>query len=254
MEVGEDMKAVLRRLVPPSVWRALSRNAYIPLKSKLCSSDLIKLACIHGSDKWGEHRFIPHYVRHLQAIRKLRLGFLEIGVGGYDDPCDGGQSLRMWKYYFPNSVINGIDLHRKSIDEHRIRVFQGSQDDESFLRGVVQKIGKLDVVIDDGSHDNRHVRKTFEILFPLLAPGGIYVIEDTHTSYMKEYSGNDSDLNDTSTTMGFVKSLADGLNHGHVKALAPELERLGKEITGVHFYREIVFIDKAITIPCLASA
>jgi demethylmacrocin O-methyltransferase len=26
---------------------------------------------------------------------------LEIGAGGYDSPISGGESLRMWKTYFP---------------------------------------------------------------------------------------------------------------------------------------------------------
>jgi len=36
------------------------------------------------------------------------------------------------------------------------------------------------VFIDDGSHRADHIRFTFEHVFPLLAPGGCYIIEDLH--------------------------------------------------------------------------
>src|SRR4029077_11377083 len=38
--------------------------------------------------------------------------------------------------------------------------------------------GSIDVVIDDASHLYGPTRRSFEILFPLLKPGGAYIIED----------------------------------------------------------------------------
>ena len=118
------------------------------------------------------------------------LNILEIGIGGYDDPRSGGGSLRMWRTYFPNSRFP-IDIVDKSPhDERRITTFMGSQTDEEFLADVIGRIGKVDIIIDDGSHRNDHVLQSFRFLFPLLDNGGIYVVEDTQTSYWTEYGGH----------------------------------------------------------------
>jgi hypothetical protein len=68
--------------------------------------------------------------------------------------------------------------------------FIGSQDDPEFLVRTVASIGRPDIVLDDGSHVAEHQKASFETLFPLLKEGGLYVIEDTHTSYWTEtYNG-----------------------------------------------------------------
>ena len=75
--------------------------------------------------------------------------------------------MRMWKSYFKKSNIFGIDIFdKKAHEENRIKTFKGSQTDEKFLKDIVSKIGKIDIVIDDGSHINEHVIQTFKILFP----------------------------------------------------------------------------------------
>lgn len=82
----------------------------------------------------------------------------------------------MWKAYF--------DIYDKTYhDEKRIKTFRGSQTDAAFLKRVAEEIGTIDIIVDDGSHYNDHVITTFKILFPLLSPRGIYVVEDIQTSY-----------------------------------------------------------------------
>ncbi|MBV8431625.1 MAG: hypothetical protein JO244_10710, partial [Solirubrobacterales bacterium] len=130
-------------------------------------SNLKALALVNNSDKWGNHWYVQHYETHFARLRKRRLRVLEIGIGGYADPEAGGSSLRMWRTYFPNSWIYGIDIFDKhSHDERRIKTFQGSQVDEEFLNGVIESIGRPDIIIDDGSHRNDHVIRTFELRFP----------------------------------------------------------------------------------------
>src|SRR5690606_37075280 len=113
---------------------------------------------------------VPYYT-HFSPIRNLTLNLLEIGVGGWDgtsynNPSRGGESLRFWKDYFCNSNIFAIDIQDKScLQEERIAVFQGSQTDPDFLDSVIEQIGKIDIIIDDGSHVNLDVIFTFEKLF-----------------------------------------------------------------------------------------
>jgi demethylmacrocin O-methyltransferase len=210
-----------------------------------CGNSLSELARFYHSDKVGGHHYTQHYERHFQSLRKHQLKVLEIGIGGNDDSHAGGSSLRMWRDYFPRSMIYGIDLYDKSWhDESRIKTFQGSQGDEAFLLRVIESIGKPDIIIDDGSHRSEHVLTTFKALFQKLAAQGIYAVEDTQTSYWTEYGGNETNLNDPNTTMGFFKSLIDGLNVDEFRRAGDEASYFDRHITGFHFYHNLVFVQK----------
>src|SRR5262249_46663947 len=157
------LKAVLKNSLPPQVYQIV-RDIYRGFPAH----NLTALAKIHKTDKWGTHFYTPHYQKHFSHLRNQKLKILEIGVGGYAHPKLGGASLRMWKEYFPNSSIYSVDIHDKSeVEEHRIKIFRGSQNDQEFLRSVVAEMGSLDIVIDDGSHINEHVINSFRTLFPL---------------------------------------------------------------------------------------
>lgn len=211
----------------------------------LFGSNLKTLAILNKTDKWGSHWYAQHYERHFAPLRHKRLNILEIGVGGWKDPELGGGSLRMWRTYFPRSRIYGIDVCDKTPhDERRIKTFMGSQVDEQFLDELVRIIGRLDIVIDDGSHLNQHVLRTFELLFPRLSQDGIYVIEDTQTSYWCKYGGSSSELNRADTTMGFLKPLVDGLNYEEFETGAYVPSYYDRNIVAIHFYHCLVFIQK----------
>jgi methyltransferase family protein len=210
----------------------------------LFGRNLKTLATIYVSDKWNSHWYAQYYEDIFRRERRRRVSVLEIGVGGYDDPVMGGSSLRMWNGYFPNGRIYGIDLYDKSPhDRRRIKTFRGSQTDSRFLDMVVREIGKIDVIIDDGSHRNEHILFAFQHLFPHLADGGVYAIEDIQTSYWSEYGGNEVDCNDTGTAMGYFKSLADGLNWEEYRGnYSPTY--LDQNIKWIAFYHNLIIIRK----------
>jgi mycinamicin biosynthesis methyltransferase MycE-like protein len=85
--------------------------------------DLGELAVRYGSDKWGGlHWFARRYEDHFQRLRDEPLRLLEIGIGGYRDPNEGGASLKMWKHYFRRATVLGMDLFPKhGLAEPRIR-------------------------------------------------------------------------------------------------------------------------------------
>jgi len=86
----------------------------------------------------------------------------------------------MWRDYFPNAQISGIELNKRWYlsGEERIKVFLGNQMDKEFLATVVAETGPIDVVIDDGAHTSETVVKSLECLLPEVVPGGLYFIED----------------------------------------------------------------------------
>ncbi len=222
-----------------------ARPIYLHLRSKLVSSDLSKLADIHGSDKKFGHNYIPLYERFFLPVRKKTRSFLEIGIGGYDNPNHGGESLRIWKYFFPNAQIFGLDIYEKSLPkDDRIHMFQGSQTNADTLDSIHQKAGDFDIIIDDGSHRSPHVIKTFELLFPMLKVGGHYVIEDTQTSYWPQYDGAHPANKEASTTCNFFKELTDGLNHAEflVSDYEPSMTELN--ISGIYFAHNLIVVEK----------
>ncbi len=207
--------------------------------------NLNKLALIHGTDKFGSHFYTPHYQKYFRKFKFKSIKLLEIGVGGYSDPLMGANSLRMWKSYFPFAKIFSLDIHDKSLlQESRIKIYQGSQVDEILLNQIISEHKEFDIIVDDGSHINEHVITTFIHLFPVLKSGGIYVIEDTQTSYWEHYGGTSHQLNDTTTIMGFFKSLVDGLNHQELVLEHYQKSYYDQNIIGIHFYHNLIFIEK----------
>lgn len=239
------MKKILKKL-PDPVYKKLKKT-YKDVLSVIHSSDLTKLSNINGSDKGRTHKYTQHYATHFKSRRAKNLNVLEIGIGGYENPNVGGQSLRMWKYFFYNSNIFGIDIFdKKGIDEKRIKTFKGSQIDFAFLEDVLKEIKNVDIIIDDGSHINEHIIETFKFLFPKLNSNGIYVIEDIQTSYWPDYGyGGDSDnFNNPNTAMHFFKNLTDGLNFEEYIKPGYEPTYFDKHIVSMHFYHNMVFIFK----------
>jgi len=225
--------------------RFVARNRYIGLFNSLVfGNNLTKLAVLYGTDKWGFHYYTPHYAAHLNKFRYKKITLLEIGVGGYDDPNKGGNSLRMWKRYFPFGRIFSLDIYDKSPqEERRIKIFRGSQVDTAFLDEMVKEIGPIDVIIDDGSHINEHVIATFKHLFPKLNQKGLYIIEDTQTSYDEHYGGS-KDLKSPDTLMNFFKQFPDNLNHKEFLSPDTQPDYYDRNVSEIHFYHNMIFIYK----------
>lgn len=211
----------------------------------LYGSDIRKLSLAFSTDKWGSHYYSDIYNLYFMKFKKKKINVLEIGIGGYDDPELGGNSLRMWRTFFSKAHIYGIDIYDKSPhNENRITTMKGSQIDDCFLEACLNKMGHVEIIIDDGSHVNSHVIHTFCKLFPKLSVGGIYVVEDTQTSYWEQYGGNKFDFNDPATSMGFFKSLVDGINYAEYKGKLKDVDYYDKHIVGMHFYHNMVIIEK----------
>jgi len=175
---------------------------------------LTRLAIHHGTDKWGPHFYTPIYHELFSRLRDRPIRLLEIGVGGYDLKTSGGASLAMWADYFHDAQITSIDIAEKRLPPHpRIKLFQGSQDDAVLLNRVCDERGPFDVIIDDGSHMPKHVVASFQHLFPRLADGGIYVIEDMQTAFWPHFGGSILHGGDT---VKLARSLIECLNHAEV--------------------------------------
>ncbi|MEI8181030.1 hypothetical protein, partial [Aestuariivirga sp.] len=212
----------------------------------LGQDDLSRLAVLYGSDKNAGHSYTALYHRHFEALRGQAVKLLEIGIGGYEVPDAGGASLRMWRDYFAEGEIFGLDYHAKNISEERIRVFQGSQADPRVLAGLVDATGGegFNIIIDDGSHRSEHVTATFMMLFQFVKEGGWYVIEDTQTSYWAKYGTSETAGSRRLSMMELFKNLVDGLNWREIHAPGYDPTYFDLNIVGLHFYHNIIFVQK----------
>jgi hypothetical protein len=203
------------------------------------------LALRHGADKSSKvHGYTRTYERHLAPLRQLPIVLLEIGIGG-------GASLRMWRDYFPQATVYGLDVEDcRRLEACGIRTFQGSQSDEDVLERLLHRTGPLDVVIDDGSHRWADQVAAFKKLYPHVKPGGLYAIEDLHTSYWDRYESGEEN------TVSFLCNLVDELNlHGRSgygtlsndpeqAAVRRELNVYQRTLDSITFYKSIAFVQK----------
>jgi len=205
---------------------------------------LTELAKLYKTDKWGTHRYTPHYEASLKHLRSKEFTLLEIGIGGFKKEGSGGASLRMWRDFFPKATIVGVDIIDKSyVAGDRIEVYTGDQSDPELLGRIVADHPDLKVVIDDGSHVSAHILATFKTLFPLLPDDGIYAIEDTQTSYWPDWGGQ-LDPAASGTSMDLVKKLVDGLNYEEFLIEGYEPSYTDRNIKAIHAWHNLVVIEK----------
>jgi len=132
----------------------------------------------YDTDKNADfHNYTRQYDTLLCGFRDKPIKYLEIGV------FNGG-SVKAFRETFKNSTcILGLDIDNRCKNfediENNIFIEIGDATDTNFINSITKKYGSFDIILDDGSHINRDVIKSFEILFPLLNDNGIYIVEDT---------------------------------------------------------------------------
>ena len=197
---------------------------------------LLEIAKKYPTSK-NDHGFIEIYHKHFSNLKEDKINILEIGV-------ERGDSLRMWREYFTNASICAIDLHDRNISVDNTEILIGDQSDRSFLQSLVTKYGKFDIIIDDGSHQSKHIIASINFLFNHLSDNGIYVIEDLQTSYQPRYGGSRFNLNKKKSSMSFIKSLADSINYEHKDKPFFKRNTFDGSIKSISFYQNIAFITK----------
>jgi hypothetical protein len=234
-------KSLMRRRLPPYIHRRFVRVSRA-VAGWWYRKDLNQLALIFGTDKWGSHSYTQHYQRYFWPLRHRKLNLLEIGVGGYKDSAAGAESLRMWKAFFRRGRIVGIDIEDKTwLREDRIDICQCDQTNAEALTRLCDEYGGFDIVIDDGSHVNEHVIKSFQVLFPRLRPNGIYAVEDTQTSYWPTYGGG---IGSPQSSITFFKALIDGLNHEEYPVENYRSNYFDDNVIEIAFFNNLVLIRK----------
>jgi hypothetical protein len=188
--------------------------------------------------KWLHYFDIYH--RYFEKFRGKDVVVLEFGVSH-------GGSLQMWKSYFGKKArIIGVDINPecKELAEQQIEIYIGSQEDPLFLKKLMDKIGAVDILIDDGGHTMLQQNTTFDATYSYVKPGGIYLAEDLHTSYWSEFGGGYRKQN---TFIERSKGLVDALHAWHSRdGESLKVDDFTRTTYGIHFYDSIVVFEKQL--------
>jgi hypothetical protein len=176
------------------IWAYTELEEYLPFQFYQANHDatqltsfpdftvLCNLAKKYRTDKGGWHTYAgqnchvytPVYHKLLKSRRETVKRVLEIGV-------NSGSSLRMWREYFPNAEIFGIDIDPNCIiTEPRIKCVVADQGNSHSLLDAMNQFGsdKFDLIVDDGSHMTDHQIISANTLEKFLSDTGMYIIED----------------------------------------------------------------------------
>ena len=185
-------------------------------------------------DKWVH--YFPIYERHMAGYRGTAARVLEIGV------YRGGGLDLLRHYLGPEAYLAGVDIDKAAERAVRGRhpVELGDQADPDFLTAVSERHGPFDLVIDDGGHTMRQQIVSVETLFPLLAEGGIYLVEDCNTSYWPEYAAEGEDT----TFIGWLKERVDDLHAYHHSRDDVLADPWQTALAAMHLYDSVAVLER----------
>lgn len=214
---------------------------------------LNNIALEAGTDKNSNfHDYMEVYAEYFAPLKEEPIKFLEIGIYY-------GNSVKLWENYFPHADLHFIDSNRLKINYFSDRAQYHFLDQANmpqldlFAKSVN---GKFDVIIDDGGHTMVQQINSFKALFPYLNSGGLYIVEDLHTSYWGQYGGSGDLLKSgPSTAVGFFKDLVDDVNYTGAATGCASWNRVSDEmkksltpyqrdIKSITFYKSMCVIKK----------
>jgi len=189
-----------------------------------------------------EHRLITKWLHYFEVYDKWFAKFrgkeivmIEVGVFM-------GGSLQMWRDYFGSKAqIIGVDINEdcREYAAEGISIEIGSQDNPNFWNYMKGKYPKVDILLDDGGHTMQQQIITFKEMFPHLADGGVYLCEDTHSSYLSGFDIDKAEM----TYMEYMKRIIDEM-HAYYKGNPLSVGYNTKNLSGLHFYDSMVVAEK----------
>ena len=185
------------------------------------------------SIKWSNYFEIYEKVLIKYVNKKITL--VEVGVG------DGG-SLFMWRNFLGNKAnIIGIELNpnSKKLEKFGFKIFNGDQSSPNFWKNFYKKVGKIDVLIDDGGHTNLQQITTLMESIAHIKKGGKIIVEDTHTSYMNYKGFKNPSKN---SFINFSNTLIENI-HRRNPMLKKKINLFSKKIYSVEYYDSITCIN-----------
>ena len=185
------------------------------------------------SIKWNNYFEI--YDSLFKRFKNRKITLVEVGIGN-------GGSLFMWRNYFGKKAkIVGIELNpeAKKLEKKGFKIFIGDQSNPDFWKNFYKKVGKIDILIDDGGHTNLQQITTLMESINHINYDGMIIVEDTHTSFMRDKGfKNPSKF----SFINFSTSLIENL-HRRNPMVKKELNYFSKIINSIEYYDSITVIN-----------
>ena len=170
----------------------------------------------------------------MEDVKKV----LEIGI--YQ-----GESLKLLSHFFKDGVIHGIDiLDCSHLNSNKIKTYIYNQENIDDLNEFISIVGgEFDLIIDDGGHTMRQQQISFGLLFKHLKKGGVYIVEDLHTSVREGYG----DENDIITTLSMLDNFKeDGrLISNHISD--EDKKHIGESIDSINIWTRTPDFNESVT-------
>ena len=199
-------------------------TAYDPYKT------LLEVALENEHCDKISHGYCELYHKHFSTVRNLpSTRVLEIGTLV-------GLSSRLFRSYFhPDATIHTIDINdcKKYLPE-KVEFTQMNTQLIPSLQSFAETQGKWDIIIDDGGHDMLSQQNSIQYLWDVVKPGGYFVMEDIHSSFMSQFQPSDPKI----STYHLMKCLADPSSTFSSPWMTTEtFEKIRGEIELVEFFQ-----------------
>ena len=217
---------------------------------------LDELALLAGTDKSSAfHHYTKVYADYFGPIKNDPLIFLEMGI--YK-----GNSVKLWESYFPHATLHFIDNNPSLIEYDSTRSHYHFIDQTNWeaLHTFAKSVGgQFDIILDDAGHSMIGQIGSFQTLFPYLKSGGLYVIEDLHTSYWNTTYGGGGNMENPKSGPGtcvfYLQSLVDDLNYTSARTACADPKKVPQSIQqtlnyyqdhidSIHIHKSVCIIKK----------
>jgi len=135
------------------------------------------------TDKNTVHSYVDTYEQLFHKKKQTAINILEVGIGDFGEK--NGGSIKLWRDYFTNAIIYGLDIlpETRIIDEllhdKRVKLYTSTDayDEEFFKSTFLGKI-KCDILLDDGPHSLESMIQFIKLYSQIMTEDGILIIED----------------------------------------------------------------------------
>ena len=182
--------------------------------------------------KWDT--YFEVYDKIFSPYKNKEIKFVEIGAAN-------GGSLLMWKKFFSKkSKIIGIDANpeSKKLEKLGFKIYIGDQSDPKFWKNFFKKEKSVDIILDDGGHKNIQQISTIHYCLSHIKNGGLLVVEDTATSYLKREFNNPSKY----SFINYCNKVIEYINY-RSGLIRKNLNKYSKRIYSISFYESIVVFN-----------
>jgi cephalosporin hydroxylase len=175
-------------------------NILFKKKENFDNISLEKLVDNSRTDKNTVHSYLPLYQNLLESKKETAKNVLEIGI-------QRGGSIKLWNDFFTNATIYGVDIMEindvwddiKNNEKIILYTSSDAYDDNFFNNTFLDKDLEFDIIIDDGPHTLKSMKKFIKLYSQIISDNGILIIEDISSwewierlknevpEYLKEY-------------------------------------------------------------------